>query len=120
MSPLAPREVEELGCFWQHCLNRLAKPYNEIADSLLNSEIRFKTRHITELPIHEQPSIQCYFYDTRDLSVHESRIQDCLVSMGPSLIVNILRGQDFMTRWNLMFANSVGNDHVFLKSGDST
>ena len=113
MSPMAPWEVEELGCFWQYCFKRLAKSYNEIAESLLKGEARFKTRNIMEFPIHEQPPIQRYFYNVRDLGDHEISIRDGLVSMGPCFIKKVLREQDFITRRNLVFANSVGNDHVF-------
>ena len=75
MAPMAPWEVEELGCFWQHCFNRLAKPYTEVANSILDCETRYQTSFIRELPIHQQPPIDRHYDDTQDLSVHDEAIQ---------------------------------------------
>lgn len=113
MAPMAPWEVEELGCFWQHCFNRLAKPYHEIASSLLDCETRYQNSFINELPTHEQPPFERYYFDAQDLSVEDKAIRDSKVSMGPSLLVNILREEDFMTRRNLMLINSAGNENLF-------
>lgn len=113
MAPMAPWEVEELGCFWQHCFNRLAKPYHEIANSLLECETRYQTSFINELPTHEQPPFERYYFDTQDLSVQDEDIRDSIISMGPSLLVKVLREADFMTRRNLVLVNSIGNEHVF-------
>lgn len=114
MSPMAPWEVEELGCFWQHCFNRLAKPYNEITDSLLESEAKFNAGDTLEVPTLEQLfPIKRYFRTIRDLSIHEMSIRDGLISMGPCFVKKILHEQDFIACRNLVVANAVGNDHVF-------
>ena len=39
--------------------------------------------------------------------------------MGPNLFVKIFREADFMTRRNLVFVNSTGNEHVFPEIWDS-
>lgn len=109
MAPMAPWEVEELGCFWKYCFNRLEKPYMEIADSLLNSGTMF----ISELPTHEQPPFKRYYYDTDDLHVKEWENRVCFLSIGPTFLSKVLRELDFMTRRNLVYVNSLGNDHVF-------
>ncbi|GFF55003.1 hypothetical protein IFM51744_08517 [Aspergillus udagawae] len=111
--PMAPWEVEEFSCFWQHCYHRWTDPYREIAKSLAayaaNGVIWF-----SDLPPEERPPLNRCGLDVDHLPVHENEQRKILAHMVPTFLVKMLREPDFRTRRDLLLANTVILNHSFV------
>ncbi|GFF44548.1 hypothetical protein IFM58399_07318 [Aspergillus lentulus] len=111
--PIAPWEVEEFSCFWQHCYNRWEEPYLEISKTLAayaaDGVIWF-----SDLPPEERPPLNRLGLDVDHMHIHQAEQRETLAQMVPTLLVKILREPDFRTRRDLLLANTVILSHSFV------
>ncbi|PWY95425.1 hypothetical protein BO94DRAFT_508705 [Aspergillus sclerotioniger CBS 115572] len=99
-SPMAPWEIEEFGCLWEHCCYRYEAILAEISDSYIKIGFTF----LRELPKDQQPPRACVYGDCDDFRFSVNK-RESLASKGPALLPDVLREDDFLARRNLVVVN---------------
>lgn len=99
----APWEVEEFACLWQHFHDRHAKVYYEVADDLA----QYGRTELKDLPehLHFLPSA-AFEVDANTLSIGAIFVREGLTSLGPTWLFNLLHAKDYITRRNMILANT--------------
>ncbi|RAH60181.1 hypothetical protein BO85DRAFT_415284 [Aspergillus piperis CBS 112811] len=99
-SHMAPWEVEEFGCLWEHCCYRFESILREVSDSLMQTGFTW----FHELPKDEQPPEGCWYSDCDDFVYPENKREN-LASKGPAFLSRVLRQKQFRDRRDLVLVN---------------
>ncbi|KAL4883471.1 hypothetical protein BJY04DRAFT_184717 [Aspergillus karnatakaensis] len=111
-SPLAPWEVEELGCVWHHFYERNGQRYFEVASDLQKYWPE-QVKTYPKLPdsLHALPS--CLILHCQELIAFERQIRENLTCYGPAFLYKLLDEEDYMTRRNFVLANARRSPKAF-------
>nr|XP_001389569.2 hypothetical protein ANI_1_3094014 [Aspergillus niger CBS 513.88] len=97
---MAPWEVEEFSCLWEHCCYRYESILREVSDSLVQTGCMF----FDELPEDQRPPPGCWYTDCDDFEDPMDK-RESLASKGPALLCKVLREEEFLARRDLVLVN---------------
>ncbi|PYI05512.1 hypothetical protein BO78DRAFT_345372 [Aspergillus sclerotiicarbonarius CBS 121057] len=108
LATMAPWEIEEFACLFQHCCHRYRGMIREVSDSLIQTGCTF----LGELPEDLRVPRATYINDCDDLRYAED-VPEHMSSIGPALLGKILREKQFLARRNLVLVNARGFRYQF-------
>ncbi|RAL05390.1 uncharacterized protein BO80DRAFT_478364 [Aspergillus ibericus CBS 121593] len=111
-STMAPWEIEEFACLFQHYCHKYQGIIREVSDNLIQTGYTF----LSELPEDLRVPTATFISDCDDLR-YADEVPEQMSSIGPALLGQILRQQQFLARRNLVLVNARGFRYQFYDIG---